>query len=580
MDDLRWTPYAESSHSVRDGLCLPTHTRTPPSGGCPPHTPPSSVVVIGALSFLGSRVAADLRAKGLTVYALADMEGTEGALPWYRKEQLWHMGVTVEIIDFSNVTQVEGKIANLLTEDGATSVVYVPTLAVDKERSGFNSERISQETEKFVTLLEAMRNISPCTRTLLISDLTPPMALSHDHHMLVQTTWVETFELMLSAYHNLYALPFTLFRVGGVYGPWGEAALSLHTPSQDEGTQQLHLCWYVTDVTDLLYKALNTISRDCEVLDLGSCKVQDVDIREDGLTKLNSMEYVETEESLYTWRVLKVQKESLYSVDSGIKTTLSWARAFTSSLASTKRNVIFTSYFTSEMDAQRNRHKNPDRFSYLSDWYNSVVRLSMEAVIFHDGLKTEFQHRLSQHHPGVSFKYVPSLKGRSTNDARFYAYLDYLQEHSDIHKVILTDISDVQFQMDPFDLMELLGDWLYIGTDIDIFPTMQTMPWIHERLRDCFGNYSVDHGVLHTLMQMDTVYNAGVIGGTRETVLSVLSRIVGYLDTTPAHLNCNMPAVNVAVHKHFFDNVFTGFPLTSRFLRKQVSPKGVYIIHK
>lgn len=63
-------------------------------------------------------------------------------------------------------------------------------------------------------------------------------------------------------------------------------------------------------------------------------------------------------------------------------------------------------------------------------------------------------------------------------------------------------------------------------------------------------------------------------------MMAALTRITEYLDAAPSELNCNMPAVNYAVHKYLFQQVFTGFPLTSRFLRRQASPRGVYIVHK
>ena len=170
---------------------------------------------------------------------------------------------------------------------------------------------------------------------------------------------------------------------------------------------------------------------------------------------------------------------------------------------------------------------------------------------------------------------MPSLRGRSTNDARFFAYLSFLLSHPDIQQAVLTDISDVRFERDPFELMQVLGDWLYVGTDIDIFPSLQSMPWLHHRLRSCF-----DGSLFRSLLQLDTVYNAGVMGGSRHKLLAALALVTSYLDSAPHHLNCNMAAMNVAVHKHLFDHVFTGFPLTSRFLRHQEAPCGVYIVHK
>ncbi len=562
------TNVTPSSHSR---LCQPTQALC----STPHSQTPRRVIIAGALSFVGSRLAAHLTANGLTVYGFASTSDTilEDRVIWYRKEQLAASGVAIEIIDPSNETQLERKLITYLSED--TVIVYVPTLD-----TGSDSRQNSHKAEQFVKLLELARKRSPCTEVMLISDLTETTA-----------TWTDTFELLLSSYHSVYDVPMTILRVSGVYGPWSDAALSWYHPlASDHGhtasSRQLELCWYIDDMVDVLYRAVARTHRtDCEVIDLGSCLTQDIPltakIKELHLDRFTT-EFVQTQDTINSWNKLKIYKNQLHTIGRGVMKSLSWAKAFESSqeMDMVNRNVVLTSYFTSELDAQRGIRKKSNCFSYISDWYKSVVRLGMSAVIFHDGLGPEFQHKLTQYHPRVSFEYVPSLKGRSTNDARFYSYLKYLEHHPDIRHVLLTDIADVSFQMDPFKLMHLLGEWLYIGSDVDTFPNMETMPWMQERFTSCFRNYSVERGLPHTLTQMNTVYNAGVIGGSRELMLTVLTKVVAYLDTTPPQSNCNMPAVNIAVHKHFFERVFTGYPLTSRFPWRQVSPQGVFILHK
>ncbi len=88
------------------------------------------------------------------------------------------------------------------------------------------------------------------------------------------------------------------------------------------------------------------------------------------------------------------------------------------------------------------------------------------------------------------------------------------------------------------------------------------MPFMQGVVKECYRDYSSAH---EELMVMDTIYNAGILGGTRETVLGALSMIVSYLDITPQDSNCNMPALNFALHRHFFNDVFTGFPLNNPF---------------
>ena len=523
-------------------------------------------MVIGALGFLGSRTAAHLVASGMQVHAVAhDHDIDVDELLWYRKQQLENMGLHIKVANFSNQTQV----ALLLSEHPPSSMVYVPP-GMNKEGQVQPSNTLwSKYLEEFVIFLEALRTQSPCSRVLLTSLSKHHGVATPDHvtsHMTILQAWMETFELTASTYHNLYNVPITVLRTSGVYGPWGDSALE---NSALENSTHSNWCWYIGDVTRAIQKALQ-LSGSCEVLDLQDCSWRTQNTQEP-----SSM----LEDHTYTLTTLNMA--DLEPRERGIRKTWLWASSYVQQRNERRhKNVIFTSYFTTTEDSQRNRKKAPSRFQYMKDWYWSVKEQQLQATVFHDGLDARFRQRLMRHYPGVTFHYVPSLQNRSTNDARFYAYLAYLQAHPEVERVLLTDISDVRFQMNPFVLVDMLGDWVYVGTDIDIFPSMQTMPWIHQRLQNCFSNYSVSTGDLRTLMDLDTVYNAGVLGGSRHTMMALLTRIVQYLDIAPPHLNCNMPAVNYAVHKHFFDKVFTGFPLTSRFLRRQTAPKGVYIIHK
>ena len=511
-------------------------------------------MVIGALSFLGSRTAAHLMATGAQVRAVThDHDITVDELVWYRRQQLENMGLHVKVANLSNQSQLQ----LLLTNHPPTSVIYVPP-GLDKEDSFQPSNNMwSKYLEEFVIFLEVLRTRSPCTRVLLTSKhITSPT--TGTAHMTILQAWMETFELTLATYHNLYNVPFVVLRMSRIYGPWGASAVEMQPREID--TLQVDGC-YVSDVVRAIERTLQ-LSDKCEVLDLQWCK-------------WNTSAAVEEDYTLDKLNLTNFEPRGR-----GIRRTLAWAKSYTQQRAEKRNNVIFTSYFTTAEDSQRNRKKAANRFQYMKDWFLSIKEQQLQAVVFHDGMDAQFRQRLIRYYPNVTYHYVQSLQNRSTNDARFYAYLTYLQSQPEIGHVLLTDISDVRLQMNPFHLMNMLGDWVYIGTDIDIFPSMQTMPWIHERLQNCFGNYSVQTGDLRSLMELDTVYNAGVIGGSRHTMLATLTRIVEYLDVAPHQLNCNMPAVNYAVHKHFFDRVFTGFPLTSRFLRRQLAPQGVYIVHK
>lgn len=593
-------PIAVSKHTKfsKEGphLCAPlSHHK---DGGSPcshTHQRLSSVLVIGALHFLGARLVSHLASQGKDVLAVASYESVlyDDELVWYREEQLrTHHGVSVKIANLSNETQVTS-VLNPRGERGWTpsEVVFVPPgvdgefLVTDAAEEDVTNTIMAQSLVELVTVMENLRKTSPCTRVLLVSytKFIHDTVTSPDNTRLTTfLAWMETFEILVSTYHNIYRIPIGIFRLSGMHGPWGRVALHIYRRHQESTNWSdivVSHCWYVRDVVSGILQLMQQ-SGECLVSELEQCSTRSgkrLDSEIEGGTQLRETKHDQ----------LSLSKKQIIDFEVSVK----WAASYTNEKSSTitktttkttrgEMNVIFTSYFTSTQDSQRQQHQSPNQFQYMANFYWSLSQQQLRAVVFHDGLDAGFQHRVSSYYPNLTFSEVHSLCNRSTNDARFYVYYKYLREHPEIDKVLLTDISDVIFQRNPFQLMSLLGDLLYVGTDIDIFPNMRTMPWIETRLRGCFGNYSVDSGELSRLMDMETVYNAGTIGGSRHAVLDALTMIVTYLDSTPKDLNCNMPVVNYVMHRHFFDRVFTGFPLSSRFLRYQSAPKGVYLIHK
>ena len=496
---------------------------------------------MGVLHSVGAWLANQLTGSHWTVRGLArDTAISTNNLLWYRRDQLTSAGLEVEFRNFSNSSHVATVIGW-----NPSHVVFVPAGLEHGETPPLDSAHWGSQMTALVALLEGLK----CAEFLLVSH-----SLPSGSHMTGVQAHMTSLEAALLAYHNIYGTQYTILRTGPVYGPWTYHSLAALQTTFDPPENS----WYINDIATAVSSVLER-GPFCTQLDLSPCPEDPTVHDVPSLLNISSRQPVER----------------------GLKKTLHWVRAYHGKISGDAgHDVILTSYFTSTPDYQRTRSVSPNRARYMLDWLVSVRDLGLRAVVFHDELDPAFQQRVSQFHPGISFRHVAPPLNRTTNDARFYAYLSYLHSHTDLDHVLLTDISDVRFLRNPFDFMRLLGNRLYIGTDIDIFPNMGTQQWISERLVGCFGNHTLCHGRLHWLMSQDTVFNAGVIGGSRHIMTALLETVTQYLDTTPPNLNCNMPAVNYVVHRHFHKQVFTGFPLTSRFYSFQSSPKGVYIVHK
>ena len=471
---------------------------------------------------------------------------------WHCLTRLLSSEVKIWWKNITNHSQVDRAVASNFTD----LVFITPRLSIESS-SEISLNAVRTKLDHLITLLEAVRKFSPNTNFMLISNFSTAWRPGSNNKSPEKfDIWSYAFCHTVALYQRLEGLRVQLLLLGEVchFGQSGES---------------FHLCWHMSDVVELVLQVLFKDS-DCSITNALSlspnCTVTSVSFSnfDPQIHRFTMNSCISKERIAKNVTTKKEVPSRIYSVDAN-------------------GDYIFTTYLTGSVDPQRNQALRPDQFQYLREWYRSVLQLNLRAVIFYDVLSTQFIQRIIHNTERVQFVKIKSLSGRTTNDARYYEYLHYLQLHPEIRRVFLTDISDVTFQRNPFELMSALGthgDMLYVGTDIDFFPTLQSQPWIYECLVKCFGEWQVQFGRVKEISQMQTVYNAGVIGGTRTILLSALIRITQVLNGTPSEYNCNMPAVNYAIHRWFTDVVFTGFPLTSRFLQFQASPKGVYIIHK
>ena len=238
-------------------------------------------------------------------------------------------------------------------------------------------------------------------------------------------------------------------------------------------------------------------------------------------------------------------------------------------------DVVFSTYFTLNKDQQRRQYKKTNRYSYFNQWENSLRRLGLRGLIFHDALDSSFTKSFQRN---VYLKKV-ILGRRSLNDDRYFHYLQYIEKHPNITYILMTDISDVTFLRDPFELMRLFDNHLFVGENIKR-RFIGSLRWLQVNVLKCFLNGTHLNISMCMINRMTPSYNAGVIGGPRHIVLRFLRILTAVLETLPEKIDCNMAAVNYVVHKYFNDVIFTGFPLNSIFMRYESNPVGVYVTHK
>ena len=245
--------------------------------------------------------------------------------------------------------------------------------------------------------------------------------------------------------------------------------------------------------------------------------------------------------------------------------------------------VILTSYFS------KKKHPNSpsdshvvgrtadgtvtsNEISYIEPWYNSIKKLKLKGVVFHDALSDEFVNEYST--DLISFRKVGNFE-YSNNDFRFFCFRDFVNENpSDV--VFHADASDVTLTKDPAQLIEDYPETDYFTCKDSIKLNQFNYMWAHEK-------YNFDDRVLFLLNHNEwDLINMGVIGGTHGNMKNFYNRFCEVRTAMgDPDFNSDMWLCQYLLRSQFQDKKFImGDPVCSEFKKFQNDRKDVYFIHK
>lgn len=238
------------------------------------------------------------------------------------------------------------------------------------------------------------------------------------------------------------------------------------------------------------------------------------------------------------------------------------------------KQVIFTTYYTGKPNPQKTAIEAvPNSFELIQPWYDSIVRLGLHGIIFHDGLTDAFVEENSCEN--IEFKFVNYISGRGLNDERYYVYLRELIQKKGIEWVLTTDLFDVEFLKDPFEYITN-KNVIYVGSETLKSAHIvdgEIWPVIKNKARQAYGKVpSWWSGAVKHLL------NAGILGGHRDIILRLFNLMIEDFDKIDASLNTNMFVLAKCIleNKIIFS---TGYPLHSLY-KKYEKTGGFYIRHK
>jgi len=134
----------------------------------------------------------------------------------------------------------------------------------------------------------------------------------------------------------------------------------------------------------------------------------------------------------------------------------------------------------------------------------------MHAVIFHDGLSSEFIRKYQN--DKIKFLPIPEKNYNlsSMNDIRFMIYLDYVIENPTLQKIIISDIADVEFFTNVF--TNINQNKLYVSYDRN--RTFKHY-YLTNRIKLTYRNPNMFDGLTNY-----KALQAGLFAGTRDIILA------------------------------------------------------------
>lgn len=255
--------------------------------------------------------------------------------------------------------------------------------------------------------------------------------------------------------------------------------------------------------------------------------------------------------------------------------------------------VVLTVYMTSKKDPQRGFFQDNNSYNYIKPWYETMKEKKLHGVIFYDNLSDDF---IKKYQTDKIFFVKTKLGMYSINDERYIIYNVFLNKNPHYKYVLTSDVSDVEINKDPFELMQLEPEKIFIGTNVVIEgPEIRTPKWYDRRewkivrFNDALKRANYDPiGYTKNKYQ---IYNVGLLGGSYKVVKPFIDEMCKIIFIVNNNKNNNMLIANYIAVKHYIkgynkitfctDKLITGYPFNSVYKKyEKLGESEAALIHK
>jgi len=145
---------------------------------------------------------------------------------------------------------------------------------------------------------------------------------------------------------------------------------------------------------------------------------------------------------------------------------------------------------------------------------------------------------------GIKFHAIGSTPGVTINDSRLIHTANWINDSS-CDLFMVTDVFDVCFQSDPFEMMDL-EQYDFFAASEGVLHNQE--PWNMDVARKAFSRYAEYLGPFEVIC-------SGVMGGKKDAMIKVLTQMQKTVDVSPRlHDIRDQGALNVLIHYNLIKN--------------------------
>lgn len=229
------------------------------------------------------------------------------------------------------------------------------------------------------------------------------------------------------------------------------------------------------------------------------------------------------------------------------------------------KDYIVASHISGVYDINRNTVLADDDYSIIQDWANSISKLKLTGVIFHNNFSSATCERYLNEY--ITFVKVDHDVKFNPNVYRYCIYNEFLKQNAEfINNIFFTDISDVIVLKNPF------FEQFYIDNPSSIFCgdelKILNNEWMQQHSENLRNNIS-DYKIYEYNFANSVLLNCGIMGGNITIMKPFINKLWAihqkYNSNNKTAFTGDMGAFNYLIRTQYNNKVIHGEPVNTEF---------------